>query len=220
VRAAHPGWDIVNCGVSGYGTDQATLFAERLLPVLQPDVVVLGFNRGDRNDDKLAVNNGGYGKPLFGVEGGGLKLENVPVPKLTKARYADSWLYRNLYLWRMLPLSAPEAAPNIVVYEDPTERIVDRLDASCTKAGAKLLVLLEEDDAGLLAHAREKGIALVEAGPALEKEAAAGKPVRFTGHGAHWTADGNRIVAGVVGEALSRILEAAKAPGARPASAQ
>jgi lysophospholipase L1-like esterase len=193
LRADHPEWDIVNCGVSGYGTDQALLLFERLAPVLHPDVVVLEFNRADRNDNICSKNLGGYGKPVFLVEGNALKLANVPVPLLAKARWSESALYRHSYLWRLLLTRAPEAT--VAVFEDPSERIVDRLNAESRAAGARLILLIEGTDEAMRAHAEARSIPVVETAHALDDAAQPGAPMRFPSHGLHWTPAGNRVVA-------------------------
>lgn len=204
LRARHPEWDIVNCGVSGYGTDQALLLFERLAPVLEPDLVVLVFNRADRNDNLLSVNLGGYGKPVFLVEGDSLKLANVPVPLLAKSQWSESAMYRNSLLWRLLVTSAP--APKIAVFEDPTERIIDRLNEKSAATGARLILLIEGTDEQMLAHAKSRSIPVAQAEPALLEAARPDAPMRFSGHGAHWTPAGNAVAASVVEPVIAAVL--------------
>jgi lysophospholipase L1-like esterase len=203
LRRRHPEWDLMNCGVSGYGTDQAALLFERLGPLLQPDVVVLEFNRADRNDNLLTVNHGGDGKPAFQTEGDALTLVNVPVPLLGKARWAQSAFYRYSYAWRLL-VGSPTRPP-LAIMEDPSERIVDRMHAESAAAGRAFVLVLEGTDAAMVAHAAAHGIPLVEVDPAL-RAADGGEPLKYPGHGAHWTPAGHRVVADLLEPVLRRAL--------------
>ena len=204
LRARHPDWDIVNCGVSGFGTDQVLLLFERLAALLHPDAVVLEFNRADRNDNILSENLGGYGKPVFVVDGDSLKLANVPVPLLAKSRWGESGLYRYSFLWRLLVTTRP--GPKIGIYEDPSERLVDRLNHESAAAGARLIVLIEGRDDEMAAHARSRSIPVAETEPALHDASRPESPMRYTGHGAHWTPDGNKLVASLLEPVISSAL--------------
>jgi GDSL-like lipase/acylhydrolase family protein len=203
LRTHHPEWDVMNCGVSGYGTDQAMLLSERLAPVLHPDVVVLEFNLADRNDDLLTVNHGGYGKPAFRLEDDTLTLVNVPVPLFGKARWAESPLYRNSYAWRLLVGTASTNGP--AIFTDPTEGLVDRMQDDAAKNGGTFVLLLEGTDAKMAAHAAARGIRVVEVEPALQA-AGSSEPLRYVGHGAHWTPAGHRVVADLLDPVLVRAL--------------
>lgn len=55
-RRGGPGVETLNCGVNGYGTDNARIALERLGPALQPDLVVLGFFANDYVDNLLGAN--------------------------------------------------------------------------------------------------------------------------------------------------------------------
>ncbi len=205
LRARHPEWDIVNCGVSGYGTDQALLLFERLAPVLHPDVVVLEFNAADRNDNLLSTNLGGYGKPVFLVDGDSLRLANVPVPLLAKARWGESFLYRNSYLWRLLVTRASQ--PTVAVFKDPSERIVDRLNEESRAAGAHLILLIEGTDDAMAAHAQARSIPVVQTEPALHAATTPDVPMRFASHGSHWTPEGNKLVATLLEPLLASVSD-------------
>ena len=196
IRRHRPGWDIANCGVSGYGTDQALLLMERLIPVLHPDIVVLVFNKWDRNDNILSENHGGYAKPIFRIENGELELANVPVPLNAKSRWSESALYRQSFLWRLLVQTA--AAPKIAVHEDPSERIVDRMNDEAAASDARLVIVLAGPDEQMLAHAQEKEIPVVETEQALLAAATADVPTRYIGHGAHLTPAGHEVIASLL----------------------
>lgn len=75
-----PGTEVVNLGVSGYGTDQQLLMLRHRGLAFRPDVVLLGLLVTNvlRNDDRV---HGPYAKPVFRLgPDGRLALANVPVP--------------------------------------------------------------------------------------------------------------------------------------------
>lgn len=81
LQARAPGWDVLNLGVSGYGTDQEFILLQRWWDRYQPDVVVVVFS-----DDDLFTNGFNeylysYYKPYFEEVDGRLVERGVPVPK-------------------------------------------------------------------------------------------------------------------------------------------
>ena len=79
---------VLNAGVRGYGLDQMVLRAERLVPELRPQTVVLAFIADDISRTALSVRDS-RGKPYFVPDReGGLTLHNVPVQE---ARF-PSWV--------------------------------------------------------------------------------------------------------------------------------
>lgn len=72
--------EVLNFGVSGYGSDQEYLQLNNTVLKFQPNMVVLEFYANDLED---AGNNMRYGyqKPLFKLKNNILELTNVPVPK-------------------------------------------------------------------------------------------------------------------------------------------
>jgi hypothetical protein len=73
---------VINCGVSGWGTDQQYLFLKNEGFAYQPDIVVLSFFFG--NDFREISSSQSYelDKPVF--RDTSLSLANVPVPKPKK----------------------------------------------------------------------------------------------------------------------------------------
>jgi hypothetical protein len=89
---------------------------------------------------------------------------------------------------------------------DPTDRLIDMIDAFVAAKGAKLLVGLQTTDADLVRHLELKHIPFVafdgaEAYPGLNA-------------GGHWTPEGHRLVA----ERVLRLLQANHVVEAAPAS--
>lgn len=111
-------WQVLNGSVSGWGTDQELLFLEREGIRFSPDVVVLAFFIG--NDPENVRDSIQYNlhKPIFTDLD--LELENQPVP---------------------LPGSD---APRMTIAADPldlTLRLIERMDATCSRHGSRLVVM-------------------------------------------------------------------------------
>ena len=80
--------DVINMGVSGYGTDQELLFLEKEGFNYNPDIVLVAFYIGNDVSDNMhsfMPQAKPYPKPMFVLsEDNELKLTNVPVPKINK----------------------------------------------------------------------------------------------------------------------------------------
>src|SRR5262249_42942938 len=82
LKANHPEWDVWNCGVGGYGTDQEFLLLSRCFDLTKPQVVFLLFcTETDHFDNSSNVRYGGYYKPYYTLAGNQLELHGVPVPR-------------------------------------------------------------------------------------------------------------------------------------------
>lgn len=73
--------EILNGGVTGYGTDQELLWLENEGLKYQPDIVVLGLSFANDFDEISNSVSYHYPKPIFMLEKGRLVLKNVPVPR-------------------------------------------------------------------------------------------------------------------------------------------
>lgn len=151
------GYEVLNLGVFGYGTDQEALLFEREGLRFNPDIVVLAVSAGDLSDNMNSV-NWGTNKPYFVLEGDRLVLRNVPVPHSapllrTGARSSPfkGFLYRHSHLYR-LALKRLMAA-NIYVHNSvremtepealmTTAAIISVADRLCRMSGCQLVVLL------------------------------------------------------------------------------
>jgi hypothetical protein len=224
IEARHPGWEILNAGTSGWGTDQQLLFLRERGLRWRPDVVLLLFHPNDVADN-AATSRYGYPKPRFTLGPRGLELGNVPVPRLSWRRRAERFLLQSSYLynqlqavWWRLHHGAPEARAAFVP--------VAASEAGEPAAEAELDFAPTAALLGELARlARENGAAFaVVSAPAPEPVRAAlsraleelSVPYRaldssFRGrpreewkfaHDPHWNAAGQRIAADAVEEFL------------------
>jgi len=73
------GRKVINAGVSGYAFDQTVLSTEQLVPKVKPLLVIASFTPGDIRRAELKV-AWSRDKPFFTVKEGRLSLHNVPVP--------------------------------------------------------------------------------------------------------------------------------------------
>ncbi|HUA54183.1 MAG TPA: GDSL-type esterase/lipase family protein [Candidatus Sulfotelmatobacter sp.] len=89
------GRDVINAGVGGYGVDQMVLRAETLVPLLQPEVLIIGILAQDSLRNPMSV-YGGAPKPYFTIEHDGLALHNDPVPRMPSTPHDIGWLRATL----------------------------------------------------------------------------------------------------------------------------
>jgi len=73
-------WEIINMGISGYGTDQAYLLLQRWFDHFQPDIIFLLYNSDNDLGENTHNKRYGYYKPYFIIDNEQLKLKGVPVP--------------------------------------------------------------------------------------------------------------------------------------------
>jgi lysophospholipase L1-like esterase len=78
-------YELFNCGISGYGTDQEYLLLVKYIDIIKPDIVILLLCDNDVKDNVYNNAYYGYYKPYFILKNNKLILNGIPVPK--------SWLY-------------------------------------------------------------------------------------------------------------------------------
>ncbi len=76
-------YEVVNCSVAGYGTDQELLFFQREGVKYSPDLVIVFFYLNDvgNNASKIGIGTEKGFKPYFQLRNGKLVLKGVPVPR-------------------------------------------------------------------------------------------------------------------------------------------
>jgi hypothetical protein len=188
LRNRMPGFNIVNAGVSGYGTDQEYLLLQRIWPKIQPAVVVLIFCAdNDRLDNVANIRYDGYQKPYFATAPDGtLQLRGQPVPISRQLYIKQNWLVRHLWLARVAAFAYVEIEHPGVDVSDPTEKLVSRMHEFVEAHGAKFIVGLQSRDDALVRHLQAEQI------PFVTFEGAEAYPGQY---GSHWTPTGQKLVA-------------------------
>lgn len=192
-----PHWEVLNLGVSGYGSDQALLLLQREIAFYEPDVVLLVFSESnDRADNTHNRTYGHYYKPYFEKTDQGLELRGTPVPKPLPFLQRDHpWLFES-YLVRAV-------VDAIHTLRHPSVEVPDRSEE---------LVLAMRD----LSHRHGAGFALGIQGKnpmqpwadVSQREripvAQLANPHRQPRFGGHWTPKGHEVVAQRLYALLSR----------------
>jgi len=213
-----PAAEVVNLAVTGYGTDQQLLRFENRGLAYRPDLVLLGLFEGNvfRN---TRLEQLGYPKPRFVLDGGELELRGVPVPR---ALERPSGLARRSRLWSLVSGRGRELAEHLGMGEawPVTGAIFDRLQAVCREEGIRLGVVIIPKDRAItdrgprrwvhdrtLAKIRalldDRGIDHLDLTPALRQHAAEepAAELYFPLDG-HWTPESHRVAAEAVADWL------------------
>jgi hypothetical protein len=177
-----PNWEILNLGVSGYGTDQAYLLLRRFFEAYDPDIVFLVFCEMNDDDDNSVNRAQGYFKPYFVETEDGLDLRGTPVPH--GSRYFISrhpWLSRS-YVVRALVKSYDHIAlRHVLLASPPTNAILLEMRRFVQSRDARFFVGLQNDHPDLEAFMTEKQIPWVM----LKNDFV------YDSHGLHWTPKGH-----------------------------
>ncbi|MEO1023384.1 MAG: hypothetical protein AAFW89_12645 [Bacteroidota bacterium] len=189
------GWNVVNSGVNGYGTDQTFLSLKRNMDQLNPKaVVLLYFSENDRVDNSTNTRHGGYYKPYMMLRDSTLITEGIPVPKGQAFVYSTYPWLRFSYLARMgvNAWSANTLPPKIGI-EDPTNPIFQEMNRYLSKYSIPFFVAYQGVDSTLINMLDSEDI------PHLNVT----NTHRYEALGGHWTPEGHKQVA----EYLSTFLK-------------
>jgi lysophospholipase L1-like esterase len=193
LRARMPDERIVNAGVTAYGTDQEYLLLRRLWSRIKPDVVVLMVCvDNDRKDNTANTRQDGPYKPYFDMRIGA--FEGIPVPWSRHLYFADNWLARNSWVFRVAVSAYVLLTHPPVSVPDPTERLIAMMKEFAESQGATFLVGLQYHDAALEAALTAQKIPYTSFDGADHE----------LGDGDHWTPKGHELVA----EGLFGLLKA------------
>ena len=178
--------DVLNLGVSGYGTDQQLLLLRRWIARLDPEIVLLVFaEENDRKDNSTNRRYGPYPKPFFTEVAGALELAGTPVPEpLPYRARAQPLLFSSLVARAVFQAWFDRAHP-VRVVPDPSERLVLAVRDEARAHGARFALGVQGRGDRMIAFARSHEIPV--AGLANRH--------RYPHFGGHWTPEGHVLVA-------------------------
>ena len=193
LAAKHPEIEIVNAGVSGYGTDQEFLFMKRLFESVRPDAVVVIFSELD-NEDNSSDMRYGYNKPYFVGDAGGVSLAGVPVPRPLSFYAVDMpWLFSHRAVSWVIAAFADEFRRAPVVVPNPTTAIFSEMRRFLTERKVTLGVAMEARDSTLEAFLTTDRVPWTDV-------------VAPVGAASHWTPEGHALVASRLEPMLMALL--------------
>ena len=180
-------WEILNLGVSGYGTDQAFVLLQNRFDQYQPDIVFLTFYNGnDRGENQSKVIYGGYYKPYFLLDNNEIKLEGVPVKKSYRYWFSQYPLLGKSRVIYIICRSIHELFKPDRLEEDPTEAIFIALKKYVESKGSQLVIGLVD------------GNQLTEETQWCQQHdiqhVLLSNNYKYPSHGNHWTPEGHQFV--------------------------
>jgi len=201
---------VINAGVSGYGVDQAVLYAEALVDRYRPEAVVLAIIPDDILRCELSMFFAP--KPYFDVVDGELHLLNQPVPR-SDGMTLWTFLSRSLLARKIIHAIDPDLwMAQTREHDRGTEvasRLVTRLADRVRSRGSKLILIAMPSRMGtspalmqVAAHAREAGVPVLDLATQLNgkfHEPHGDRPTWFLPMG-HLCPDGNGVVAEAIAE--------------------
>ena len=191
LEAAHPQWEVVNAGVSGYGTDQALLLLRRIQEAVAPKAVILVFTPQNDHADNASNLRYGYYKPYFTLERDSLRLRGTPSPVPARIRFKR---LPDIRILRLAVDAFVRLRHPVVSIPDPSIALILQLRREIESAGAVFVVGLERAAPAVEAALTEATIPWVD----LSTDA------RYGAYGGHWTPAGHQHVATALDQLLAR----------------
>jgi len=205
-------FEVINLGVTGYGTDQAFRALEVEGFRYQPDVVILTIHGNDLEDIRHELRHT-YPKPVYTLEGGQLRLRKPSTTwdlSVRQASYLAEFAFMKLRnhkndsrlapAWKNADVLPLFAAIVRSIAEETTRRrarlvallayLPDRIEAEPTEEEQRMRAVLEEARIPTL-DTRAMFAPRVRAGEVL-----------YSSDGWHWNVRGNEVVADAIQEFL------------------
>jgi hypothetical protein len=208
------GRPVHNAAAGAWGVDQMVLRAEQLVPVLQPQVLIISILAGDSQRNAYEIYGGGY-KPYFVIQNGEAVVQGVPVPKVaarpmeigkvrkvlghsfllhwTMMRWAPAWWVHDRYRYKQIysyevgvEVSCRLMARLVRLREEYKLRIIVAMQYGAAQSSGKQDPIYGP---AVLTCAKQRGLETLDTYPAL-KLLADQDPQRFVGL---WLNEGGQL---------------------------
>jgi hypothetical protein len=188
-----PAWEVINLGISGYGTDQAYLLFQQHVDFYQPEIVCLIFCQNNDKADNMANLRYGYYKPYFLFQEGKLQLQGVPVTKSWSYHYMQHPLLFKSYLTRAFVKTFLLMTRPRIAVPDPTRELLLALQRHAELSGSAFFIGFQKDNGDLQEFCREEAIPFASFPDAPH----------YRDIAEHWTPEGHTYVSDVLYEFLT-----------------
>ena len=179
-------WEMLNLGVSGYGTDQAFVLLQDRFEHYSPDIVFLTFYNGnDRGENMSKVIYGGYYKPYFLLKDNEVKLSGVPVRKSYRYLFGKYPLLGKSRVLYIICRFIHELTKPDQLEKDPTEAIFIAMKKYIEERGSQLVIGFTDGNEEI-----------EEAKWCMENNIQhlfLTNNFKYSSHGNHWTPEGHQF---------------------------
>jgi hypothetical protein len=183
-----PRWEVINLGVSGYGTDQEFLLLQKQFDYYKPDIVVLIYCQDNDGLDNTAntIIFGDYFKPYVIVENGVPVFHGIPVPKSLNYYVVEHPILFKSYLCRAAAKVFLNVVHKRILVPDPTAYLLVAMKQFVESRGARFVIGFEgKARRNAYQFCEEQKIDYVRLENSFVYPSAWG----------HWTPEGHRFVA-------------------------
>lgn len=196
-----PKWEVINLGVSGYGTDQEFLLLAKNFEYYRPDVLFLIYHPyTDEVETRWNYVYDWYYKPYFVRAGEDIVPQGIPVPRSASYFFMSHPFLAKSGFFRACVKGYVETMHPRVNVPDLAGNLLDAMRRLCEDRRVFFAVGLVDDCPWLEKFGRENGIRTVN----LKN------PQVYPAMGGHWTPKGHEQVSQVLYAFLvkSRVLDA------------
>lgn len=189
-----PNWEILNMGVSGYGTDQSFLLLQRWFDYFKPDIIFLVFFNGNDEIENSTNNSYGFYKPYYTVIKNKIRLKGVPVP-LSIVHYKKK--YPLLFKSKLIEFLTKCTLPKKLNLENPTPFLIKEINKFVLSKGATFhlaFVNKADQDLNQCSFCKTENI----------ENLFLTNPFVYENAGKHWTPEGHRFAAEKLFEFLKK----------------
>lgn len=191
-------YNVLNLGISGYGTDQEFLLLQKYYDQFKPKFVfvILCENDFDNNSSNTVYH--GYYKPYFIYENNKLVLKGSPARLSTNYKMLDFdknhkiLSKSHIVKWLARLMGKAEYHYNKKTFPDPTYQIFEEMNNYLNAKGSKLVVGTIENDIKTMEFFASKNISYINLY----------NTHRYGEHGKHWTPEGHDFAAQKIYEYL------------------
>ncbi len=187
LRSELPDVEIVNLGVSGYGTDQEYLLLKKVFDNILPDEVVLIITPNDKSDNSSNMRYGGYYKPYFLLKNKELDLSGIPVPKSLNHYHSR---FPNLTRSRLVQFVAKAISPKSIEVDEQTIELIQAIHTFLSINNSRLILAFTEETELAIYQTELDQLEI----PFISVE----NEFVYPTHGNHWTPEGHRLVSQII----------------------
>ncbi|HKR04536.1 MAG TPA: SGNH/GDSL hydrolase family protein [Bacteroidia bacterium] len=181
-----PEWELINMGISGYGTDQEFMLIQKWFDHYKPDIICLLYCENDKRNNMVNCNLEYY-KPYYEVVNDTLVKKGVPVIKSINYYHLNyPLLFKSRFVSLLCKGFLRIVSPLHISENDPTDKIILSMKTYVEAKGARfILAFIDKPDFDEKRSFCESN--KIEFLPVYTND-------RFKNMGFHWTPSGHSFV--------------------------